>query len=209
MTHANRKIALYRAALLVMLGLAGACTILPQSDPVQLLDPRLPAPEAASESVAWTLNVARPESDSARDSTRMLVRTEEGRLQAHATARWVAPAPELLRTLLVRYLRDGEMLAQVGAGAAGMDRTLALDLRRFELSEVAAEQLEAEVQVEARLYDSRTSTLLARRLFQARQPARSAQPDDAVAGFEAALGEIIPALASWLREQEGPVDTAR
>lgn len=205
MIHANRKLSIYRAALLVMLGLVGACTILPESDPVQLLDLHLPAPEVSGEGVAWTLNVARPESDAARDSTRLMVSTEEGRLQAHATARWVAPAPELFRTLLVRYLRDGEMLAQVGAGAVGMDRTLALDLRRFELSETGAGQLETWIEIEARLYDSRTSRLLARRVFQARQPARSAQPDDAVAGFEAALGEIIPALAGWMTAQEAPV----
>lgn len=208
MTHTNRKTPVFRPtllmmAMLMMAMLMSACTILPESEPVQLLDPRLPAPAEASESREWTLNVLRPESDPARDSTRVLVRVEEGRLQVHSSARWVAPAPGLFRTLLVRYLRDRRVLAQAGAGAAGMDGTLALDLRRFELSETAAGQLEAWVQVEARLYDSGTSRLLAQRSFEARQPARSAQADDALASFEKVLGEIIPALGDWVTSIDG------
>ena len=123
--------------------LASACSILPESAPVQMLDPQLQPPPAASKPIPWTLNVARPESDPVRDSTRVLVRTGAGQLQVHASARWVAAAPELLRTRLVRYLRDSQRIAQVSAGAAGMDRTLALDLRAFELVETGDGRLEA------------------------------------------------------------------
>lgn len=196
------------AAVLAAAMVVSACSILPRSDPVQLLDPRLAAPVEVGEGLEWTLNVALPETDPARDSTRVLVRTLEGRLQVHPSARWVAPAPALLRTLLVRYLRDGGMLSQVGAGAGGMDRTLALDLRHFELNETAAGELEARIRIEARLYDGRAATLLARRMFEARQPARSAQASDVLAGFEAALGEIIPALAGWVTGYGPPEEDA-
>lgn len=190
------KLQLTAAALL----LASACSILPESQPVQLLDPQLDSPPTAPGTVTWTLNVARPESDPARDSTRVLVRTGDGRLQVHASARWVAAAPEMLRTRLVRYLRDSQRIEQVSAGAAGMDRTLALDLRAFELVEAGDGRLEAEIRLEARLYEGRSAELLARELFETRQPIGDAGPAEIVSGFEAVLGEVIPALAEWLTD---------
>lgn len=195
------------AALLALASLA-ACSILPESEPVQLLDPQLAAPETADQSAAWTLNVARPEADPMRDSTRVLVRTARGQLQVHASARWIAAGPELLRTLLVRYLRDARSLDQVSAGAAGLDRTLALDLRRFELTETADERLAAEIRIEARLYDSRTAELLARERFERLEPVDSTQPADVIAGFETMLAGLMPAVAEWLIEHgaEDPED---
>lgn len=187
------------AAVLVLASL-GACSILPESTPVQLLDPQVAAPDAADESAAWTLNVARPEADPMRDSTRVLVRTGQGQLQVHGSARWIAAAPELLRTLLVRYLRDARSLEQVSAGGAGLDRTLVLDLRRFELTETDDERLAAEIRVEARLYDSRTADLLARELFERLEPVESTQPADVVAGFETVLAGLMPSLAVWAIE---------
>jgi len=180
--------------------LASACSILPESEPVQLLDPQLQSPPPASGHIDWTLNVARPESDPARDSARVLVRTGQGQLQVHATARWVAAAPELLRTRLVRYLRDSQGIAQVSAGAAGLDRTLVLDLRAFELVETQGGRLEAEIRLEARLYERRSAELLARELFETRRPVDGAGPAEIVEGFEAALAQIIPALADWLKD---------
>lgn len=186
------------AAALGLLVATAACSIIPDSAPVQLLDPRLQPPADASRRADWSLNVARPESDPARDSTRILIRTGSGQLQVHASARWVAAAPELLRTRLVRYLRDSRSVEEVSAGAAGMDRTLALDLRRFELLETADGGLEAEIRLEARLYDSRSAELLARELFEARRPVGSTDAGDLVTGFEAVLDEVIPAVADWL-----------
>ncbi|MEX2497887.1 MAG: ABC-type transport auxiliary lipoprotein family protein [Wenzhouxiangellaceae bacterium] len=188
--------AMATAALLIM---ASACSILPESGPVQLLDPQLPTPEVAAQGAAWSLNVTRPESDPMRDSNRVLVRTGAGQLQVHPSARWVAAAPELLRTLLVRHLRDARQLEQVSADGSGLRRTLVLDLRRFELSE-SDDRLDAQIRLEARLYDSRSADLLARELFEVLRPIDAAQPAEIVSGFEAVLGEIIPALADWLSE---------
>ncbi len=187
---------------LVLLVVTGACSVLPESEPVQLLDPQLPAPAGVREGVSWSLNIARPEADPVRDSTRVLVRTGTGQLQVHASARWVAAAPELFRTLLVRHLRDAGLVGQVATGAGGLDRTLALDLRRFELTETPGDGLEAEIRVEGRLYDNASAGLLARRLFQGRQPALSSRPDQTLSAFEDALGEVIPALADWVTAQE-------
>lgn len=187
---------------LVLLVVAGACSVLPESEPVQLLDPQLPGPAGVRDGVSWSLDIPRPEADPVRDSTRVLVRTGEGQLQVHASARWVAAAPELFRTLLVRHLRDAGGVVQVATGAGGLDRTLALDLRRFELTETPRDGLEAEIRVEARLYDNASAGLLARHLFQARQSAPSSRPDHILSAFEGALGAIIPTLADWVTSRQ-------
>lgn len=188
------------AAALLLVGMA-ACSIVPDSEPAELLDPRLPAPSPAAQSAGWALQIARPDSDPTRDSARLMVRTVQGQLQVHASARWIAPAPELLRTLLVRYLRDAQALRQVSAGAAGMDRMLSLDLRRFELAEAVAGGLRAEARIEARLYDTITGDLIARRLFEGQRTVDTAQAAAILDGFEGLLGEIIPGLAAWIINQ--------
>ena len=188
-------------AAIFMLSLISACSILPESEPVQLLDPEIPAADPAAHTASWSLNVARPESDPMRDSTRVLVRTGQGRLQVHASARWAAAAPELLRMLLVRHLRDARHLEQVAPGSTGLDRTLALDLRRFELSDTGSGRLAAEIRLEARLYDNESGKLLARRVFENREPISDAGADEIVAGFEATLSDIVPALSAWVIER--------
>lgn len=197
----RRRIGMSLTTMALLVSLA-SCSILPRNEPVQLLDPQLPAPAVSEQSTTWTLNVTRPESDPVRDSTRVLIRTNEGQLQVHARARWVAAGPELLRTLLVRHLRDAQALKQVNSGASGSDRTLALDLRHFELVETADKQLQAEIQIEARLYDSRSTKLLTRDMFKARQPIGGIGPAQIIEGFEAVLEEIIPAIAEWLTEHD-------
>jgi len=183
-----------------------ACSILPQTTPTQVLDPQPPVSAAAAAPVHWTLDVARPHTDPVRDSTRVLVRSPDGRLQVHATARWAATAPDLVQTLLVRRLRDRQLFDDARAGSGSGERLLTMDLRRFELDDGSA--LEAVIVLEARLHDAPRYGLQASRLFEQRQPAASAEPGDLNAAFETALAALFDALAEWLLEQSDPTDPA-
>lgn len=185
-------------APLLLASLVAGCSVFPESAPVQLLDPQPPPANAPAGATApWSLDVARPEADPMRDSNRVLIRTGGGRLQVHPSARWVAAGPDLFRTLLVRYMRDREMLEEVGGDVPLAERTLAVDLRRFELAESDDGSLAADIRIEARLYDSASAELLARRLFEVRRSIPSSDAAAITAGFEAALAEIIPAAAEW------------
>ncbi|MDT8388157.1 MAG: ABC-type transport auxiliary lipoprotein family protein [Thiogranum sp.] len=187
--------------IVLLLLITAGCTVFPDAEPSRLLDPQPEMPTASgNEPQSWTLNVARPETDPMRDSTRVLVRTENGQLQVHPSANWIAATPDLLRLLLVRHVRDTDRLAQVSSGAAGLDRTLALDLRQFELAEVPG-SLQARIELEARLYDSSSGKLLGRRLFQQREQVDSIEPARVNTGFETALAALIPELADWLIAQ--------
>lgn len=203
------RTAILRSAAALMLTLAAGCTLTPQPTTVQMLDPR-PETGAAPqrEPAAWSLNIARPETDPTRDTNRVLVRTSSGQLQVHPSARWVAPVPELLRTLLVRHLRDRDLLTRVGANMVDAERTLAIDLRSFELAESGG-TLVAEIRIDARLYDSASSELLGRQLFHARQPVRSDEPAAVMTGFETALAEILSGVDAWVVEPGADSAAAR
>jgi cholesterol transport system auxiliary component len=194
-------------SMLLAAGLLSAgCSILPESEPVQLVDPRMQASGRDGPEVGWTLSIARPETDPARDSDRVLVRTGPGQLKVHPSARWVAPAPQLLRTLLIRYLRDNAVVERVGASVAGSDRTLLLDLRRFELAE-RPDGLAAVIELDARLHETRGGALAGRRLFEHREVVADAGPASIVSGFEAGLDALAEAMTDWLvsryREAQG------
>jgi len=180
----------------VSIAVLGGCSVVPEARPVRLLDP---APEVAAPDAApadWSLDIVRPETDPARDSTRVLVRTGDGRLQVQERMRWIAPPPDLLRTLLIRHLRDHRVVAEANAASGGAERRLAIDLRRFELDD--ASNLEAVVTLEARLYGGPRRALLARTRLDARQAAADASPGATNAAFESALADTLSRLSEWL-----------
>ncbi len=194
----SRSVLLLATLLGATLAVA-ACSILPEQEPVHLVDPRLAAePGRHGEPRAWTLNIARPETDPVRDSARVLVRTPDGQLLVHPTARWVAPAPELVRTALVRYLRDAELLAQVGASASGSDRTLVIDLRHFEIARDPSGSLAVIAQADARLYDSASADRVSRLAFDHAEAIDSASVAEIVRGTQAALAELARRSGDWL-----------
>lgn len=203
MTHCRLITESFRVLTVAWFASLVGCSVIPEKEPVQLLDLNLPAPDMAVQPASWTLNVNRPQADPARDSNRVLVRTTEGQLQLLPQARWVATSPELIRAQLLRYLRDANSLAQVSAGASGMARTLELDLRQFELVEGADKTLQARIMLEVRLYDNRSARLLARQIFSQQQDVATTTATAIISGFERVLGQVIPAIASWLTDFDG------
>jgi cholesterol transport system auxiliary component len=196
-----KRLALFLSALVVVVVAAG-CSVLPEPERVQLIDPRPQPQESQREPEPWSLSLSRPETDPARDSVRVLVRTGDGQLQVHPSARWVAPAPELLRTLAIRWLRDSDRLARIDAGIAGTDRVLRLDLRRFELAEPdRGGALAFVIEFDARLTDASSATLPATRLFSHRSRVRGDGPAALVTAAESSLSAVLSDLAAWLSGQ--------
>jgi ABC-type uncharacterized transport system auxiliary subunit len=186
----------------VLLVVTAGCSVLPRPDPVQLIDPRPEPPAPTSDADGWSLSMARPETDPARDSARVLVRTVDGRLQLHPGARWVAPAPDLLQMLALRWLRDGSTLRRVEAGVVGADRLLRIDLRRFELAESAPDgDLAFVVVADVRLAEADDAALVDRRLLSARAAVADDDAATIIEAVESALSALLTDLATWLEEQ--------
>jgi cholesterol transport system auxiliary component len=191
-------------AAAIMLGtLLSACSVLPRPQSVQLLDPRPESPRTMDESAPWSLSVRRPETDPARDSANVFVRTTDGRLQVHPVARWVAPAPDLMQTTLVRYLRDAQALEAVDA-AIGGERELAIDLRRFELAESAGGELELAIAMDVRLLAAGNARVVARRVFRRETPLSEDGAGRIVDAAESALSGLLRELAAWLAARPPP-----
>lgn len=176
--------------------LLSACSIVPESPPVQLLDPRPEIPAPTEPGVDWRLDVARPESDPVRDSTRVLVRTGDGQLQVQGSTRWITSPPDLLRGMLLRHVRDHQVMPDAAAGGSGAERLLAIDLRRFELDETGDPR--AVIVLEARLYKSPRYELVDRRRFEHRAPLSAFEPGAINEAFESALASLIAELTNWL-----------
>ncbi|NKI33697.1 hypothetical protein HFP89_00775 [Wenzhouxiangella sp. XN79A] len=195
------------AALAVSLGLAG-CSVLPEKVAVQQLDPRIDGvPGAHGPTRPGRLGLPRPEADPARDANRVLVRTAGGRLQVLPQLRWVAPAPDLLQTTLIRYLRDAELFSDVTPSASLVDRALFIDLRRFELAETD-DGLAAVIELDARLLDADSGAPVARLRMLHQAPLASAGATEVVAGFEAALADLAGRIADRLADRTADRSTA-
>ncbi|MGB0514901.1 MAG: ABC-type transport auxiliary lipoprotein family protein [Wenzhouxiangellaceae bacterium] len=180
--------------------LLSACSIVPDAPPVQLLDPRPDIPAPAHPGVDWRLDVARPESDPVRDSTRVLVRTSDGRLQVQGASRWIAAPPDLLRGMLLRHIRDHAVTADAAAGGSGAEHLLAIDLRRFELDEAGDPRaaIMAVIVLEARLYQSPRYRMIDRRRFEFDAPLAAFEPGAINTALETALAGLIADLTDWL-----------
>ena len=189
---------LHLASLAIAALLMAGCSILPETAPVQRLDPRIEVDAGAhGPTRELRLGLPRPETDPARDANRILVRTATGRLQVLPELRWVAPAPDVVQTTLIRYLRDAEVVVDVIPGAGRVDRALFIDLRRFELAETD-HGLQLVIDLDARLLDAVSGQPMNRFHVVHEAPLASATAADVVAGFEAGLADIAGRIAARL-----------
>lgn len=184
------------AALLVA---QTGCVSLPTREPVQLFAPE-PGSLALGDAptVSWQLVVSRPLSDPALDSPRIAVRPQPGELQSYRGARWTAPAPDVVETVLLRAFQDSRKIVAVGRAGDALraDYVLQLDLRAFEAVMVDGAP-QAHVAVYATLLHAGSRQVVAGTLFEHSTAARGGDIADVVVAFGAALGVVVPELASW------------
>lgn len=97
-------------ALTAALSLASACSILPQSEPVDVY--RLPVNQASHSStpVAWSLRLNKPLASEVLAGPRIAVIPQGDVISNYKGARWSDPVPLLVRNrLLDGFQRDGRV----------------------------------------------------------------------------------------------------
>ena len=97
-------------ALAAALSLAGACSILPQSEPVDIY--RLPVNQASHSNtpVDWSLRLNKPLASEALAGSRIAVIPHGDVISSYKGARWSDPVPLLVRNrLLDGFQRDGQV----------------------------------------------------------------------------------------------------
>jgi cholesterol transport system auxiliary component len=200
------RIRVMRLLSIAALALLGACTLMPQREPIHLyalpaspLDATAPSDAA---SVDATLRLATPQAGGLLDSARIVVIPEPHRPSVYQGARWADAAPVLIRNrLLDAFQEDGRVSRLVHTDAPlPADLELFSDLRAFQ-SEYVDGLPQAVVRLEVRLVDAQSQRLLASRRFTQRQAADTTDIPDVVDAFGLATDRLARELVDWTLDQ--------
>ncbi len=187
---------------LLLLGLLGACSILPEREVIAVY--RLPASPLASQAavVDWALRVNTPYSSQLLDSTRIAVLPPGDQISAYQGVRWSDRAPLLLRDRLIDAFRDDARIAAVSSDDSRLhaDLELAADLRAFH-SEYRDERPVARIQLDVRLVQSGSLRILASQRFTASQTASDTSINAVVQAFGLAADRLSGDLVNWTLTQ--------
>lgn len=187
-----------RLSLLLAAGLLGACSLLPQSEPLDVyLLPGAALPTHGG-GVDWALRVASPSSNQLLEGTRIVVLPEPGRVNTYQGARWSERTPQLLRDRLLDAFQDDGRIRALSSDAQRLQADLELvsDLRAFH-SQYRGERPEALIRLDARLVDARSQRILASRRFSISQPAADTSIDAVVVAFGQAGDRLAQELVNW------------
>lgn len=188
-------------ALGILLMLAG-CSILPQSDPLQVY--RLPMSvgqqQSRNDSVEWTLRVDTPKANYLTSGVRIAVIPEnDNEIRVYKGVRWSDPAPKLIRDRLLEAFRaDGRILRISGDDTAlYADYILAGHLAAFQ-AEYRNDLPEAVLRFDAQLVDAGTRRIVAAQRFTEIYPVDSTAIEDVVSGFGRTADALSRSIVDWV-----------
>ena len=187
-----------RLSLLLAVGLLGACSILPQSEPLDIyLLPGAALP-AQTQRVDWSLRVNSPVSSQLLDGTRIVVLPEPGRVNTYQGVRWSERTPQLLRGRLLDAFQDDGRVQALSNEEQRLQADLELvsDLRSVH-SQYRDGGAEALIQLDVRLVDGRDQRILAIRRFSVSQPASDTSIAAVVKAFGQAGDRLSRELVDW------------
>lgn len=187
-----------RLSLLLAVGLLGACSILPQSEPLDIyLLPGTALP-AQTQRVDWSLRVNSPVSSQLLDGTRIVVLPEPGLVNTYQGVRWSERTPQLLRGRLLDAFQDDGRVQALSNEEQRLQADLELvsDLRSFH-SQYRDGVAEALIQLDVRLVDGRDQRILAIRRFSVSQPASDTSIAAVVKAFGQAGDRLSRELVDW------------
>ena len=187
-----------RLPLLLAAGLLSACSILPQSEPLDIyLLPGAALP-AQTQRVDWSLRVNSPVSNQLLDGTRIVVLPEPGRVNTYQGVRWSERTPRLLRNRLLDAFHDDGRIQALSNEEQRLQADLELvsDLRSFH-SEYRDGLPHALIRLDASLVDARSQQIIASRRFSVSQPASDTSIASVVAAFAQAGDQLSRELVDW------------
>lgn len=190
-------------ALAAALSLTSACSILPQSEPLDIY--RLPVNQAIHNAtpVEWSLRLNKPLASETLAGPRIAVIPQGDVLSSYKGARWSDPVPLLVRNrLLDGFQRDGRV-QRLSADDSNLqaDYELAGELQAFQSEYRAGGAVEVVIRYDARLVQGRSQRILASKRFEVRQPLAGTQVSAVVAGFGAASDQLAGQVVNWTMAQ--------
>lgn len=194
-------------ALAATLSLATACSILPQSEPVDIY--RLPVNQAGRTvpPLDWSLRLNKPLASETLAGPRIAVIPQGDVISSYKGARWSDPVPLLVRNrLLDGFQRDGRV-QRLSADDSNLqaDYELVGELQAFQSEYRAGGAVEVVIRYDARLVQGRSQRILASHRFEVRQPLADEQVAAVVAGFGTASDQLVAQLVDWTVGQASQV----
>ncbi|MBO9548665.1 ABC-type transport auxiliary lipoprotein family protein [Pseudomonas sp.] len=192
-------------ALATTLSLASACSILPQSEPVDTY--RLPVNQSSHSAspVDWSLRLNKPLASEVLAGPRIAVIPQGDVISSYKGARWSDPVPLLVRNrLLDGFQRDGRV-QRLSADDSNLqaDYELSGELQAFQSEYQPGGKVEVVIRYDARLVQGRSQRILSSRRFEVRQPLADTQVSAVVAGFGAASDQLAGQVVNWTVAQSG------
>ncbi|QHG67670.1 ABC-type transport auxiliary lipoprotein family protein [Pseudomonas putida] len=186
-------------ALAATLSLASACSILPQSEPVDTY--RLPVNQAshAASPVDWSLRLNKPLASEVLAGPRIAVIPQGDVISSYKGARWSDPVPLLVRNrLLDGFQRDGRV-QRLSADDSNLqaDYELSGELQAFQSEYQPGGKVEVVIRYDVRLVQGRSQRILSSKRFEVRQPLADTQVSAVVAGFGAASDQLAGQVVNW------------
>lgn len=187
-----------RLSLLLAACLLGACSILPQSEPLDIYLLPAAALPARTQAVDWSLRISTPSSGELLDGTRIVVLPEPGRINTYQGARWSERTPQLVRQRLLDAFQDDARVKALSTEDQHLQADLELvsELRSFQ-SQYRDGRPEALIQLDVRLVDVRAQRILASRRFSVSQAAGDTSVAAVVAAFGQAGDQLSRELVDW------------
>jgi len=189
-----------RIAVSIFLLALSACSasslLAPSGSPAKLYTLSTPQNVVVSAPRAdWQLLVDVPAAQLGLNTPRIATRPEPSRLDYYANVAWEDRPPVILQGLLLRAFENSQKIAAVDrqTGRVRADFTLDSELHDFQAEESAGT---VHVGISARLVRARDRTIVASRDFEASVPISSGI-DGIIAGFEGALGQLLPQIVDW------------
>ena len=188
-----------RLLALAALSLASACSILPQSEPVDIY--RLPVNQASHSTTAvdWSLRLNKPLASEVLAGPRIAVIPQGDVISSYKGARWSDPVPLLVRNrLLDGFQRDGRV-QRLSADDSNLqaDYELSGELQAFQSEYQPGGKVEVVIRYDARLVQGRSQRILSSKRFEVRQPLADTQVSAVVAGFGAASDQLAGQVVNW------------
>ena len=197
---------LTRLALLATgLTLISACTIFPESEPLDVY--RLPAAQAPASrgslaTLQWSLRLNKLQASEALNRPTIAVIPQGDVISSYKASRWSDPAPVLLRNrLLDGFQRDGRVtLLSTDDSNFQADLELGGNLQAFQ-TEYQGTQASVVVRLDALLVRGYDQRILASRRFEERQPLNDVKVPAVVAGFGQASDRLTAKVVDWAVDQ--------
>jgi cholesterol transport system auxiliary component len=146
------------------------------------------------------LSIREPVASLDLDTQRILVRTGPESLAYLSGAQWSDRLPALVQSRLVQTFQNAHLLQSVGRAGSGLaaDYSLELDIRAFELD---AKAIQANVDIAAKIMETRSGRIVATRIFKSQVPAAGTSGPQASAALDAALSNVMAQIVAFASAQ--------